>query len=96
MAELPLTWTASELLAEHEIVEPLVAGGVRCHGGFAADGTYVSPRTKNRVPAIGAWQQSHREVFGTEILDAPIELWPEVFPSVAQTKYLLREGVPRR
>ena len=95
MAELPLTWTESELLADHDVVEPLVAGGVRCHGGFAADGSYVSPRTKNRVPAIAAWQQSHREQFGTEILDAPIELWPEVFPSVAQTKYLLREGVPR-
>jgi hypothetical protein len=93
MAELPLTWTASELLAEHEVAEPLVAGGVRCHGGFAADGSYVSPRTRNRVPAIAAWQQSHRDQFGTEILDAPIELWPEVFPSVAQTKYLLREGV---
>jgi hypothetical protein len=93
MAELPLTWTESELLAEHEVAEPLLAGGVRCHGGFAADGSYVSPRTKNRVPAIAAWQQSHRETFGTEILDAPIELWPEVFPSVAQTKYLLREGV---
>jgi hypothetical protein len=93
MAELPLTWTESELLADHEVVEPLIAGSVRCHGGFAANGSYVSPRTKNRVPAIGAWQQSHREQFGTEILEAPIELWPEVFPSVAQTKYLLREGV---
>ena len=45
------------------------------------------------MPAIEAWQQSHREQFGTEILDAPLELWPEVFPNVAQTKYLLREGV---
>jgi hypothetical protein len=93
MSELPLTWAESELLADHEVAEPLIAGGVRCHGGFAGDGTYVSPRTKNRVPAITAWQQSHREQFGTEILDAPIELWPEVFPNVAQTKYLLREGV---
>jgi hypothetical protein len=92
--EFPLNWTERELLAEHDVVEPLVAGGVRCPGGFAADGSYVSPRTKNRVPAIAAWQQSHREQFGTEILDAPIELWPEVFPSVAQTKYLLRAGVP--
>src|SRR5580765_6613227 len=93
MAELPLIWTERELLAEHDVAEPLVAGGVRCHGGFAADGAYVSPRTQNRVPAIDAWQQSHREQFGTEILAAPIDLWPEVFPSVAQTKYLLREGV---
>ena len=31
--------------------------------------------------------------FGTEILEAPLELWPEPFPNVAQTKYLLRAGV---
>lgn len=94
MVDLPLTWTERELLADHEVVVPLIAGGVRCHGGFSADGEYVSPRTRNRVPAIRAWQQSHREQFGTEILDAPLEMWPEVFPSVAQTKYLLREAVP--
>ena len=93
MPDLQLKWTEQELLADHHVVEPLVAGGVRCHGGFDADGDYVSPRTRNRVPAIRAWQQSHRDAFGTEILDAPLELWPEVFPNVAQSKYLLREGV---
>ena len=87
-------WTEAELLADDDVAEPLFAGGARCHGGFAADGAYVSPRTKFRVPATKAWQQAHRERFGTEILDAPIELWPEVFPNVAQTKYLLRAGVP--
>lgn len=94
MSNLQLTWTETELLANDAVAEPLVAGGVRCHGGFTDDGRYVSPRTKNRVPATKAWQQSHREVFGREILDAPLELWPEVFPNVAQTKYLLRAGVP--
>jgi hypothetical protein len=93
MTAIQLTFTERELLAGHDVVEPLIAGGVRCHGGFDADGRYVSPRTRNRLPAIAAWQQSHREQFGTEILDAPIELWPEVYPNVAQSKYLLREGV---
>jgi hypothetical protein len=93
MGDVQLTWSGDELLAGHDVVEPLVAGGVRCHGGFDADGAYVSPRTRNRVPAITAWQESHHEQFGTEILDAPLELWPEVFPNVAQSKYLLREGV---
>jgi hypothetical protein len=88
-----LTWTEDELLASHDVEEPLVADGVRCHGGYLGDGAYVSPRTKNRVPAIDAWQDAHRRQFGTEILDAPIDLWPEPFPNVAQTKYLLREGV---
>jgi hypothetical protein len=94
VSNLQVEWSEAELLATDDVVDPLTAGGVRCHGGYTSDGRYVSPRTKYRVPAIAAWQQSHREQFGTEILDAPIELWPEVFPSVAQTKYLLREGVP--
>jgi len=91
---LQLNWTEAELLTTDEVAEPLVAGGVRCHGGYTDDGAYVSPRTKHRVPAIEGWQQAHREHFGTEILDAPLEIWPEVFPNVAQTKYLLREGIP--
>jgi hypothetical protein len=90
----PLDWTERELLADHDVQEPLIAGGVRCHGGFAVDGAYVSPRTRHRVPAIHAWQAAHRANFGTDMLEAPIDLWPEVFPNVAQTKYLLREGVP--
>lgn len=94
MSNLQLIWSEAELLESDDVAEPLVAGGVRCHGGYAGDGHYVSPRTKNRVPATKAWQQSHRELFGADILDAPLELWPPVFPSVAQTKFLLRAGVP--
>lgn len=93
MANLQLTWSEAALLATDDIAEPLIAAGVRCHGGFAADGAYRPPRTKYRVPAIAAWQAAHREAFGTEILDAPLELWPAPYPSVEQTKYLLREGV---
>ncbi|HEX5096345.1 MAG TPA: hypothetical protein VFX21_10035 [Acidimicrobiia bacterium] len=93
MSNLQLHWTEAELLATDDIAEPLIANGVHCHGGYRADGSYVSPRTKHRVPAIDAWQQSHREQFGTEIIDAPIDMWPPSYPSVAQTKYLIREGV---
>jgi len=93
MSNLQLSWSAAELLATHDVDEPVIAGGVRCHGGFLADGTYVPPRTKYRVQAIDAWQQAHREQFGTEILEAPIDMWPAPYPNVGQTKYLLREGV---
>jgi hypothetical protein len=93
MGSAPLTFEAAELLASDPVAEPLVAGGVRCHGGFAADGAYVPPRTKHRVPAIRAWQDAHVAAFGRPLLDAPISLWPEPFPNVAQTKHLLREGV---
>jgi hypothetical protein len=93
MSNLQLTWSEQELLATDPVVEPLIANGVRCHGGYTDDGTYVSPRTKGRRPAIESWQQSHREQFGTDILDAPLALWPEPFPNVAQSKYLLEHGV---
>src|SRR4051812_20967596 len=58
-----------ELLADADITEPLIAGGVRCHGGFDDEGRYVSPRTKHRVPGIVAWQEKHTEEFGKPILD---------------------------
>ena len=93
MSNLQLSWSEDELLATHDVDEPVIAGGVRCHGGFLADGSYVPPRTKHRVDAIKAWQQAHREQFGTDVLHAPIDMWPEPYPNVAQTKYLLREGV---
>jgi hypothetical protein len=93
MSNLTVEWSEAELLATDDVVEPLIAGGVRCHGGYTDTGAYVSPRTKYRAPAIRAWQQAHTERFGTEILAAPLELWPAVFPNVAQSKYLLREGV---
>jgi hypothetical protein len=90
---LQTAWTTEELLASHPTVEPLVAGGVRCHGGFDADGAYMSPRTQNRGPAIDAWKQQRAEQFHTELLDIPLDRWPENYPNVPQAKYLLGEGV---
>lgn len=88
-----LTWSAEELLATAEVAEPLVVGGVRCHGGLASDGSYVSPRTLGRGPAIEAWQGNHRSTFGTDLIDVGIEDWPANFPSVAQTRHLLANDV---
>jgi len=93
MTTLQTEWTADELLETDAVEEPLYAGGVRCHGGFAADGSYVSPRTKNRLVAIKAWQEKRAADFGTELLDIPLSTWPENYPNVAQAKYLLSEGV---
>lgn len=89
-----VTFTEAELLLDHAVSEPLLAGGVRCHGGFAADGSYVSPRTAHRVPAIEAWQARHRELFGTEPIHVPLDTWPAHVPNVAQARHLIRSGVP--
>jgi len=86
-------WTEAELLASDKIAEPLVAAGVRCHGGFDAAGEYRSPRTRFRQPAIDAWQRHHREQFGTDLIDVPLSTWPESYPNVAQAKFLVRNGV---
>lgn len=93
MTTLQLDWTEDELLATGPIEQPLVAGGVRCHGGFDADGAYVSPRTENRLLAVRAWQQHHEEAFGTELLGAPVDTWPAHYPNVAQSRFLIGHGV---
>ena len=91
---MQLTYDEAELLASHDYEAPLVAGGVRCHGGFDADGRYVSPRTRYRAPAIEAWQANHRATFGTELLDLPLSTWPGHYPNVAQARFLLESGLP--
>ncbi|HLK45504.1 MAG TPA: hypothetical protein VKT18_05925, partial [Acidimicrobiales bacterium] len=93
MATAQLEFTEDELLGDVPITEPLLAGGLRCHGGFDEDGAYVSPRTLHRRPAIDAWAESHRATFGTELLDVPIERWERTFPNVAQARLLIERGV---
>ena len=94
MTTVQTEYTEAELLASEPVAEPLVAGGVRCHGGFRDDGTYVSPRTANRVPAIQAWQAQHAAQFGTPLLDIGLDTWPETYPNVAQARFLVQQGVP--
>ena len=93
MTTLQTEFTEQELLQTHDYAEPLIAGGVRCHGGFDDDGNYVSPRTATRGPAIRAWQEKHRKDFGTELLGIPLETWPENYPNVPQAKFLISEGI---
>ena len=88
-----VTFTETELLESHTYTEPLIVGGVKCHGGFDESGNYVSPRIKNRFPAIDAWKAQRERQFGTPILDIPLDSWPENYPNVPQAKYLLGKGV---
>ena len=85
-------FTTEELLLSHDYAEPLIANGVRCHGGFDDEGRYLSPRTRFRGPAIDGWEQQRVEQFATPILDIPLESWPDTFPNVEQTKFLTPLG----
>lgn len=95
MSNEQIVFEPEELLESHPIAEPLICAGVRCHGGFDADGEYVSPRTKQRGPAIRAWQAQHVRTFGAEILDVGLDRWPVHYPNVAQSRFLLRRGITR-
>ena len=94
MTTQQVIFTEVELLANHTMAEPLIEGGVRCHGGFDDAGAYVSPRTKHRVPAIEAWQAQHTATFGTDVLHVPLDTWPQHVPNVAQARHLIKAGVP--
>ena len=84
-------YTEEELLSDVSCVEPLIANGVRCHGGFDEDGQYRSPRTRFRTPAIAAWQRQ-LENQGHDLLQISPDLTPPTHPSVAQAKLLLTNG----
>jgi hypothetical protein len=87
-----LTYTREEILASGDYDAPLIAGGVRCHGGFDQSGRYRSPRTVHRAPAIAAWQArlAHENA---PLIEIPAALMPPQYPNVAQATLLLKHGV---
>ena len=91
--ESRLNFSTDEILANVPTREPLIVKGVKCHGGFDADGNYRSPRTAFRVPAIRAWQEQHVASSGTALFEIPADTVSPQVPNVAQVKFLLRSGV---
>jgi hypothetical protein len=86
-----VTYSAEELLRDVDYDAPLVANGVRCHGGFVGE-RYVSPRSAHRRAAIAAWQ-AQLGARRCPLIDIPQEIVPPHFPNAGQAKLLLREGV---
>ncbi len=88
-----LVWRREEILADHAYAQPHIEAGYRLHGGFDADGNYVSPRTLNRLPAIGAWGDALK-ARGHELVDSSPQLMVRgTFPNVAQQSLLLEHGL---
>jgi hypothetical protein len=82
-----------ELLRSHDYARPHVEAGRRLHGGFDAEGRYVPPRLLCRKPAVEAWTEALRQR-GGDLLPADASLLAGVrYPSDAQWKLLLREGL---
>ncbi len=91
--ESRLSFSAEEILANVPVAEPLIVKGVRCHGGFDADGNYHSPRTLWRNPAVQAWQEQHLENSALPLVEIPEDAIPPHSINAAQSKFLIREGV---
>ena len=89
-----LVYSREEILANHAFAKPHVEAGYRLHGGFDADGTYISPRTLNRWPAIRAWSEALK-ARGHELVDASqaLNCCAARFPTVAQQSLLLDAGL---
>ena len=96
MANLQLTWSEQELLATDAVAEPLIASGVRCHGGFDA-----TRRVRARRARSTGCPRSTRGSSRTASSSAPrsstrrSSCGPSRIPNVAQAKYLLRAGRAR-
>jgi hypothetical protein len=88
-----LTYTREQLLRSHDYARPQVENGQRLHGGFDASGRYVPPRMRVRAPAIEAWTDALRKR-GGDLLPADSSLLAGIrYPSEAQMKLLIREGL---
>ena len=88
-----LRYSADELLRSHDYARPQVEAGHRLHGGFDAAGKYIPPRTLLRKPALDAWTEQLR-ARGGDLLAADSSLLSGVrYPSDAQQKLLIREGL---
>jgi hypothetical protein len=87
-----VVFSREEIMAEHAYAKPQVEAGYRLHGGFDAKGTYVSPRTLNRWPAVDAWQ-AQLTARGFPLIDASTRLLKRgAYPGIEQQKLLLGNG----
>ena len=90
---MQLRYSTDEILTDHPFARLNTFGDKRLHGGFGEDGTYHSPRTFGRWPAINAWR-THLEETGGELIDASTRiLHAPHYPNLPQMKLLLASGV---
>jgi hypothetical protein len=88
-----LVFTRDELMAEHAYAKVQTEAGYRLHGGFDEHGTYISPRTLNRWPAVNAWHAQVQKR-GFPLIDASVRLLKRsAYPNVQQQQLLLNSGL---
>lgn len=89
---MQLQYTREELMAEHEFATRITHDGTLFHGGLDAEGSYLQPRARGRVPAIAAWiAQLEAQGHSATVLD-PQTFTADFFPNTEQACLLLRHG----
>jgi len=87
-----LVYTRDELMADDPYVREHREVGYLLHGGFDEAGTYISPKTLNRWPAIRAWQKALQGK-GWDLVEATGDLLHRGnYPNLAQQKLLINNG----
>jgi hypothetical protein len=87
-----LRYSRDELMASHAYARPHEEAGRKLHGGFDAEGRYISPRTLVRWPAVQAWAEALK-ARGWPLIDASGRLLEHgAYPNFAQQKLLLQSG----
>ena len=89
---MQLAYSRDELLSEHAYQAPHVVQDRAFHGGFDADGRYLSPRSKRRLGAVRSWGRALRDRGGElhSIEFDPSEVPP--YPNQDQHRHLIRTG----
>jgi len=88
-----LKFDREELLSEDDYARTQIEAERRLHGGFDADGHYISPRMRKRAPALAAWTEALR-ARGGDLMDTDSSLLAGIrYPNAAQSKLLLQEGL---
>ena len=96
MRAAQVQFTEEELLADLHVAEPLVAGGVRCHGGFDERRAPTSRpgRDSGSRPSRPGGRRTASD-FATQLIDVPTgELASARFPASSRRSFLIRVGVP--
>ena len=92
-AEHQLIYDSAFLASDVRYARPHEVAGVRMHGGFDAQGHYVSPRSLGRAEALDAWEAALIDRGGALFdADASLLTGPRL-PNLAQYQLLLRNGI---
>lgn len=85
----PLRYTREELMSDPPYAERIERNGVRFHGGYDTDGTYLPPRSLHRAAAIDAWtRQLEAAGHPTSVVDTDA-VKRSFVPNATQAKMLL-------